>query len=119
MNIRLDKSRPICPQICEYLCASIAKGDIEPNQRLLSVREVALNIGVNPNTVQKAMEQLESKGVIYSVRGSGWFVSENTATAVDTVKEIANLKTKQFILEMENLGFTLEDILNIIKEWEE
>lgn len=119
MEFKLDKSRPICPQLCEYLSATIAKGEIKPNEKLLSVREVAVNAGVNPNTVQKAFEQLEQKGVIYSIRGSGWYVSENTNAAIETVNEMAKDKTQQYVCDMKNLGFHLEKIKDYIKEWKE
>ncbi len=117
MGWKLDKNRPICPQIGELLSAKIAKGEYKPNERLLSVREVAVVAGVNPNTVQKAFEQLEQKGLIYSVRGLGWFVSDNISLATQTVDELAKEKTKLYLSEMENLGFTLEQTKEYIKEW--
>ena len=76
----LDKNRPICPQLCEQLCAHIAAGEFTPGQKLMSVREVALEAGVNPNTVQRAFTQLEQQGVLHSVRGAGWFISQDTET---------------------------------------
>ena len=66
MNWTLDKSRPICPQICELISVAIANGEFAANEKLLSVREVALLAGVNPNTVQKSFEDLERRGVIHS-----------------------------------------------------
>ena len=50
----LDKNRPLCPQICEQICVSIANGTFLPGSRLMSVREMAISAGVNPNTVQRA-----------------------------------------------------------------
>lgn len=115
----LDKSRPICPQICEQISVLIASGEIGPNQKLMSVREVALNAGVNPNTVQKAFEQLERQGLIYSVRGSGWFVSDNTATAGDAVQSLITEKTRAYFEEMRKLGCSTEKIKQLVKEWNE
>lgn len=117
MGWKLDKNRPICPQIAELLTSKIAKGEIRPNERLMSVREVAVSASVNPNTVQKAFEQLERQGLIYSVRGIGWFVAEDTSLAVEAVKEICEAKTRCYFSEMEILGFSREEMVNYIKEW--
>jgi DNA-binding transcriptional regulator YhcF (GntR family) len=114
----LDKNRPICPQLCQQLCAWIAAGDYPPNQRLMSVREVALAAGVNPNTVQNAFAQLEQKGVLYSVRGLGWFVSEDTVAAKSLFQELVQEKVAAFFGEMTALGISPEEIKEIVKEWE-
>ena len=61
MQWTLDKSRPICPQICEQICLAVANGEFAAGEKLFSVREVALMLGVNPNTVQKSFEELERR----------------------------------------------------------
>ena len=81
MNWLLDKKRPICPQICEQICVMIARGDYKPNERIPSVRDIAVEAGVNPNTVQKALDSLENDAVLHSVRGAGWYVGDNTQKA--------------------------------------
>ncbi len=118
MSWNLDKNRPICPQLCEQISVRIASGEYIANQRLMSVREVALQAGVNPNTVQKAFEQLEQQGLIYSVRGSGWFVDAE-GNADKTVEKLQNEKTAEFFKEMQALGLSLEQIKNYVKEWSE
>lgn len=119
MNWILDKKRPICPQICEQLSVKIASGEFKPDERLLSVREVALEAGVNPNTVQKAFEQLNMQGLIYSVRGSGWYVSGNIDTAKETVDKIIKSKTAEYFSEMQKMGLSHNEIINYVKEWNE
>ncbi|MBQ2688204.1 MAG: GntR family transcriptional regulator [Clostridia bacterium] len=119
MSWKLDKTRPICPQMCEQICVKIASGEFEPNQRLMSVREVAVAAGVNPNTVQKSFEQLEAKGIIYSVRGSGWYVSAQTETAKDAVEKLIKSKTADFFGQMNALGLDDGQIKNYVKEWKE
>lgn len=114
----LDKHRPICPQICEQLCARIAKGEFAPDQRLMSVRDVAVAAGVNPNTVQRAFEQLETQGVLHSERGAGWFVGSNPEAAELLRQNMAREKVSGFFTEMAGLGLSPEDIKNIVKEWE-
>ena len=104
MDWRLDKKRPICPQIGEKLCVMIASGELNAGDRLMSVRDVALCAGVTPNTVQKAFEQLEQQGVIFSKRGSGWYVSENTDIANDVLNRLIRSKTIDYLNDMQTLG---------------
>ena len=116
MDWNLDKNKPICPQLCERICLEIGRGVIKPQDKLPSVREVAVDAGVNPNTVQKAFSQLESEGLIYSVRSLGWFVGDDIGIAQVIVNNLAQEKTASYLTEMENLGFSKEKILDYIKE---
>lgn len=116
MDWIMDKKRPICPQLCERLCILIATGECRPGDKLLSVREVALRAGVNPNTVQKSFEQLEQKGVIYSKRGSGWYVCTDIHIAQDVLRDLIISKTSAYLADMRSLGLHEEQIINIIKE---
>lgn len=116
MNWNINKSLPICPQICEQICVMIVKKELLPKNKVFSVRELALKIGVNPNTVQKAYEILESKKIIYSVRGSGWYVGEDLEIALNVVKELSNKKTTDYITDMEQLGYSKEEIKKYILE---
>ena len=118
MRFRLDKNRPLCPQICEDISVAIAKGELKKDEKLNSVREVALNLNVNPNTVQKAYEQLEMQGLIYSQRGSGWYVADSKQTAQMTVNALIEKKTAQFFEEMNSLGLDKDSIKNFVKEWD-
>ena len=117
MDWRLDKKRPICPQICEKLCVCIASGEIGAGERLMSVRDVALHAGVTPNTVQKSFEQLEQQGVIFSKRGSGWFVSEDIGIAKDVLQSLIRSKTINYLNDMQSLGLDKKEIIEIIKEF--
>lgn len=116
MNWKLDKNRPVCPQIAEQICIKIASGEFSAGEKLPSVREVAVSAGVNPNTVQKSFEQLEQSGVIYSVRGSGNFVGEDISAACRMANEIIEEKAINFIREMESLGLSNEQIKSKIEE---
>jgi len=118
MRLRLDKNRPLCPQICEDISVAIAKGELKKDEKLNSVREVALALNVNPNTVQKAYEQLEAQGLIYSQRGSGWYVADSKQTAQTTVEAIIKKKTAQFFEDMSLLGLDKDSIKNFVKEWD-
>lgn len=119
MNWIFDKSRPICPQICELICIAIANGEISAGAKLFSVREVALLAGVNPNTVQKSFEELERRGVIHSVRCSGWYVNDNTDAAIEEVRALRIKRSEEYLATMLQLGCNWDDILkhlNDIKE---
>ncbi len=117
MEWKLDKERPICPQICEQLCVHIACGVFQPHERLLSVRDMAVEAGVNPNTVQHAFVALEEKGILYSVRGSGWFVGEDMSLAKEMVESLLHQKTAEFFAAMETLGLEPAATKEYVKEW--
>ena len=116
MQWTLDKARPICPQICEQICVAVASGAFAAGEKLLSVREVALLLGVNPNTVQKSFEELERCGVIHSVRCSGWYVNENTDAAGCQVRALRQKKTEEYLAAMAQLGCSREEIIEHINE---
>ena len=113
----IDKNRPICPQLCEQLCVQIAKEGFAPNEKIPSVREIAVEAGVNPNTVQRSLEELEGNGVLYSVRGSGWFVGEDIALARQVLAHILEQKTADYFAVMQILGMEAPAVKEYIKEW--
>ena len=115
MTWNLNKDKPICPQLTEHLAVQIARGEFAPEQKLMSVREVAVAAGVNPNTVQKAFEQLEAKGIIYSVRGSGWFVCADVQPAIDETQRVVNEKVDSFLAEMDGLGYSAAEVKSLIE----
>lgn len=117
MDWKPDKSRPIKPQLCEQLCLDIASGKYPPNGKLPSVREVALAAGVNPNTVQSSFEMLEGQGIVYSVRGSGWYAAEDTSAAQDTLQRILNDKTAAYFDEMSKLGLSAQSIKEFVNSF--
>ena len=112
----IDKNRPICPQICEQLCMAIASKRLLSREKVYSVRELALKLGVNPNTVQKSYDILEEKGIIFSVRGSGWYVCEDTTNANEVVKGVVESKVLSFLSEMKQLGFDDDEVIKYLKE---
>ena len=117
MEWTLDKVRPLCPQICEQLCVQIALGRFAPGERLLSVRETALSAGVNPNTIQRSFETLEQQGILYSVRGSGWYVSEDISLAKEALQRLYEEKTAAYFTAMEGLGMSPSAIKTYVEEW--
>lgn len=119
MEWKLDKNRAICPQICEQVCLRIALGEFAPGEKLLSVREVALAAGVNPNTVQHSFEILEQKSILYSQRGSGWFVSEDISAAKRSLDEMIAEKTREYFAAMDALGISEEETKKYVENWKD
>lgn len=117
MSWTLDKSRPLGEQIAQELSVKIASGELRAGDRLYSVREVALLAGVNPNTVQKTFEGTQEKGLIYSVRGSGWYVSDRTDVARTAVAERREETTRRYFSDMARLGLSEEETKQLVKEW--
>ncbi len=118
MEWTVDKGRPICPQICEQVCLRIALGEFKAGERLLSVRDVALAAGVNPNTVQKSFDLLEEKEILYSQRGSGWYVCEDISPARDTLEKMYAEKTAEYFSAMKALGMSIEDTKKYVENWQ-
>ena len=118
MNWQLDKGRPICPQICERICVSIATGELKPKEKLLSVRDLASETGVNPNTVQKAFQILSFEGLLYSEPGSGWFVGEDVALAEKKANDLYRSKVSAFFAEMASLGMSGERLKEYVRRWD-
>ena len=116
MHWELDKNRPLCPQLCEQVCTHIALGHMTPGEKLPSVRERALSAGVNPNTVQKSFEELERRGVIHSVRCSGWYVNESTDAAAAEVRALRIKKTEEYLAAMSQLGCDAGEIIQYLNE---
>ena len=117
MEWTIDKNRPICPQICEQLCLRIADGTFAPGEKILSVREIAVAAGINPNTVQRSLEELERKGILHSVRGSGWFVGEDISLAKEVFAGILAQKTADYFASMHLLGMDAAAVKEYVKEW--
>ena len=81
ITINTRDPRPIYAQIKEALCRLILTGALQTNERLPSVREMAAQLAINPNTIQRAYNELEGEGYTYSVPGKGSFAAANAAAA--------------------------------------
>ena len=114
----MEAGAPIYQQILLHIKRGIVAGTVEDGDELPSRRVLSALLGVNPNTVQNAFAQLEQKGVLYSVRGLGWFVSEDTVAAKSLFQELVQEKVAAFFGEMTALGISPEEIKEIVKEWE-
>ena len=116
MNFIFDNDRPIYIQLVEQLKIYIISGKINPGERLPSVRELALLIKVNPNTMQKALIELEDIKLVYTERTNGKFVTTNQKLIDKYKKDYANQLSQKYFLNMKNIGFNKEEALEYLKE---
>ena len=105
MSWNLDSERPIYTQIIERITLDIISGIYAPGARLPSVRDLAQNAGVNPNTMQKALSELERTGLLFSQRTSGRFVTEELAMIEKTKTQLAAQQIREFLEKMQRIGF--------------
>lgn len=116
MLLELNSKEPIYLQIIAYMKKRIVSGELKGGERVLSVRECANELKVNPNTVQKVYSELENENLIYTQRGIGKFVTEDEKRINNLRREIFNETIDKFIEDSRALGFTKERILAIISE---
>ncbi|NMB17885.1 MAG: GntR family transcriptional regulator [Erysipelothrix sp.] len=112
-------SIPIYRQIIDYFELEIASGSLEPGEKIDSIRNLAQQFKVNPNTVQKALLELERDNYIYTDRTNGKFVTENEEIITGLKKMLIERFATEFIKGISRLGFTKEEVLHMVSEaWE-
>lgn len=116
MPWNLDSDRPIFIQIIEKIQMDIISGVYKPGDKLPSVRELAAEASVNPNTMQKALTELERTGLVYSQRTSGRFITEDQNMINELKSELAKEIISQFLENMQKLGFQKEDAIQLMNE---
>lgn len=114
MSWDLQSDRPIYTQIIEQMELKISTGVYPPGTKLPSVRDLAQEASVNPNTMQRALAKLEENGLVYTNRTSGRFVTEDTEMIKQIRKRLVENHVNDFLTRMNQLGFENEDILSII-----
>lgn len=114
MKYEFDSNIPIYLQLEEEVKKKIIKKIYKPGEKIPSVRELALQYSVNPNTVQKALQNLERTGIIKSERAIGRFVSENTAIIEQMKEQISSQIIDQFIYQMQELNYDHQEIIEML-----
>ena len=109
MEFNFEMDRPIYIQLVEQLKSYIIIGKLEPGSRIPSVREFATQAKVNPNTMQKALMELEDEGLIYTERTNGKFVTENKELIEKIKNQFANQITSKYIESMKNLRISRQE----------
>ena len=115
MDYKLDDNMPIYIQIMQKVRDAIASGEWAPGQKIPSVRELAGLFEVNPNTMQRAMLELEREGLLVSERTAGRFVTEDKNQIKGLKKDVAIAAADAFRNTMLELGYTPEEIIEFFR----
>lgn len=117
MHFEFDNNIPIYIQLVEQIKIQIISGELSPGERLPSVRELALITKVNPNTMQKALLELEETGLIFTERTNGKFVTNDSLLIETYKKQFASELTQKYINSMKKLGLSPNEAAKFIKEF--
>ena len=116
MKWDINENKAIHPQIVDEIIRRIINEEYFLSEKIPSVRDLAIEAKVNPNTMQKALIELEDKGIIHTQRTSGKYVTSNKELIENLKIKTANKITREFIQNMKNLNFNTTDIIKIIKK---
>lgn len=116
MAWNLTSDRPIFIQIVDRISADIISGKYRPGEKLPSVRDLAGEAAVNPNTMQKALGELERTGLVWSQRTSGRFITEDMNMIRELKSSVAQEKIGEFLTQMQTLGYSNEEILALMNQ---
>lgn len=117
MDFELKSDRPIYMQLVEQLELRLVSGEYKAGERLPPVRDMAANAGVNPNTMQKALAELERRGLAYTQRTSGRYITEDEMMITKLRDLLAKMQVDDFLEKMKNLGYTREQAIDLLEEW--
>lgn len=115
----LSSDRPIFIQIIERIQMDIVSGKYNAGEKLPSVRELAAEAAVNPNTMQKALSELERTGLVYTQRTSGRYITEDEVMIAGLREKLAREKVADFLESMKRLNYQPDEIIPMITEREE
>lgn len=116
MDWELNSKEPIYLQIKNYMKLKIVSGKLKEGERLLSVRDYASELKVNPNTILRVYSELEGEGLIVTQRGIGKFVTEDISQIHNLRKALSIELIRNFIAKSKELGFTQNEIVDLIKD---
>ena len=116
MDKKLSENMPTYVQIMNSVKEAIAAGEISPSERIPSVRELAQDFEVNPNTMQRALNELEREGLLVSERTAGRFVTDDKELIEELKNEMAARTADRFRKEMGALGFSDDEMIDFFRE---
>lgn len=116
MKYEFDDNVPIYIQLMDIVKIKLVKGELRPGEQIPAVREFASDYGVNPNTAQKALTELERENILRSERTAGRFVSMNESEIEQLRKNMAKEVMANFIVRMHELGFDNQQLLESITQ---
>ncbi len=115
MSWNFNDERPIYLQLIEQIQLRIVSGVYEVGGKLPSVREMASDASVNPNTMQKALTELERTGLVYSQRTSGRFITEDSNMIKNIRNGLAKEQIEKFLYNMEKIGYTKQETIELVE----
>ena len=116
MKWEFQNDRPIYAQIVEQMKLRIVSGAFGPGSKLPSVRDLAAQAEVNPNTMQRALSDLEREGMVYSQRTAGRFITEDRAMIESVKTEIAKKLAEDFLKNMAKIGYPPEEVIALLSQ---
>ena len=119
MPWNLNSDKPVYLQLMELIERNILSGTYATGERLPSVRELATLASVNPNTMQKALQELERKGLVYAERTTGRYITTDTTLISHMRHELGLEETNRYFEAMATLGFTSEEIKQFLTNYKE
>lgn len=119
MEAGFDRERPIYVQIAERIKSRVLSGRYKPGEKLPSVRDLAMEMSVNPNTMQRAMAELEREGVLFSKRTAGRYISEDEELLGRFRQRMIAEEAEAFLNRLKELGISREEILLALEKAEE
>lgn len=108
---------PIYLQIEQYLYRQIALGKMKAGEKIPSVRKLALELTVNVNTVQRALQEMNTQGILYTKRGEGNFVTEDTELLFKTKQSLIDNVLDEFVQNMEKLGVKQDELVSTLENY--
>ena len=115
MNWHFNSDMPIYTQLVSQIKFAIVSGELPPGERMSTVRDLASEAGVNPNTMQRAFQELEREGLVFSQRSSGRFVTEDVSIIEKAKMALAQEHISKFISSMERLGYDRAEIIALLE----
>ena len=116
MSIEFNNNLPIYLQIMNYIKKEIVVGHLKAGDKIPAVRELALELQINPNTIQRTFQELEREQIVETKRGLGRYVTSEESKIMEIKKEMAGDLISHFIHGMQELGFADADIISIVSD---
>ena len=116
MSWSFTNDKPIFQQLVDIITLKIISGEYPTGSKLDAVRELAVTAGVNPNTMQKALSELERENLVHSARTSGRFITEDKAMIEKMREELASTQIKEFLNKMSQMGFDYEKTITLLEK---
>ncbi|MBQ0139810.1 MAG: GntR family transcriptional regulator [Kurthia sp.] len=118
MTIDFNRDTPIYTQLVERICSEIIRNERRLGAKMPSVREYALEVGVNVNTIQRVYKELEHLQLTETRRGQGTFITANEQVIIDMRQQVKSKLIAQFFEKIDDFGFTKEEIMTEINRFD-